>query len=60
MSNKEGFSKDILEKVSNLASLDLTEEELISYWKGISYDLTEEHKKGLELFRKYLAELALL
>ncbi len=41
-------------------SLDITEEELISYWKGISYDLTEEHKKGLELFKKYSAELALL
>jgi chorismate dehydratase len=41
-------------------SLDITEEELISYWKGISYDLTEEHKKGLELFRKYSEELGLL
>jgi chorismate dehydratase len=41
-------------------SLDITEEELISYWKGISYELTEEHKKGLELFRKCSGELGLL
>jgi chorismate dehydratase len=38
----------------------LTEQEILSYWKGISFDLTEEHKKGLELFRKYSEELGLL
>ncbi|KJR42492.1 protein of unknown function DUF178 [Candidatus Magnetoovum chiemensis] len=27
---------------------------LISYWQTISYDLNEEHIKGLELFDKYL------
>ncbi|MBI5026253.1 MAG: menaquinone biosynthesis protein [Nitrospirae bacterium] len=31
----------------------LSEEELLKYWKGISYDFTDEHKKGLELFFKY-------
>lgn len=41
-------------------SLDITEKKLVSYWNGISYDLTDEHKKGLELFRKYSAELGLL
>ena len=40
--------------------LDMTEEELISYWKRISYDFTEEHEKGLKLFRKYSEELGLL
>lgn len=35
----------------------LTQDELISYWQGISYDLTEMHKKGLELFGKYAKEL---
>src|SRR5574340_938498 len=30
----------------------LTESELISYWENISYDFRNEHKKGLELFRK--------
>ncbi len=41
-------------------SLNLTEEEIISYWKGISFDFTEEHERGLELFRKYSEELGLL
>lgn len=35
----------------------LTQNELVSYWQGISYDLTKMHKKGLELFRKYAEEL---
>jgi chorismate dehydratase len=38
----------------------LSEEELVSYWRGISYDLNDEHKKGLVLFRKYAAELKLI
>ncbi|MBI3378022.1 MAG: menaquinone biosynthesis protein [Nitrospirae bacterium] len=38
----------------------LTESELISYWKQISYDFGDEHKKGLELFRKYSEELVLI
>lgn len=38
----------------------LSEEELVSYWKGISYDLNDEHKKGLHLFRKYAEELKLI
>jgi len=38
----------------------LTENELISYWKQISYDFGDEHKKGLELFRKYSEELGLI
>lgn len=38
----------------------LSAEELVSYWKGISYDLNDEHKKGLQLFRKYAEELKLI
>ena len=38
----------------------LTRDELISYWQGISYDLTEKHKKGLDLFRKYAKDLGYL
>lgn len=38
----------------------LSEEELVLYWKGISYDLNDEHKQGLQLFRKYAAELKLI
>lgn len=38
----------------------LTENELISYWENISYDFGDEHRKGLELFRKYSEELGLV
>ncbi len=38
----------------------LTEDELIGYWEKISYDFGDEHKKGLELFRKYSEELGLI
>ncbi len=38
----------------------LSEDDLVSYWTGISYDLSDEHKRGLELFRKYAEELKLL
>jgi len=41
-------------------SLPVTEEELIFYWEGLSYDFSDEHKKGLEMFRKYSEELGLL
>lgn len=34
----------------------LTEHELVAYWRNISFDLGEEHKKGLELFRVFLEE----
>ena len=44
----------------NRYSLSVTEEELIFYWRGISYDFGDEHRRGLELFRKYSAELGLL
>lgn len=37
----------------------IAEDEIVSYWEGISYDLNNEHKKGLELFRKYAEELKL-
>jgi chorismate dehydratase len=38
----------------------LSEEGLLSYWKKMSYDFNEEHRKGLELFRRYADELGLL
>ena len=41
-------------------SLNITAKEIAAFWKGISYDLTEEHKRGLELFRKYSEEMGLL
>lgn len=38
----------------------LSEEYLVSYWKEISFDFNEEHRKGLELFRTYSKELGLI
>lgn len=38
----------------------LSEDEIVSYWQGISYDLTDEHMKGFELFRRYAEDLGLL
>lgn len=38
----------------------LTEAELITYWKNISYDFRNEHRKGFELFRKFSGELGLI
>ena len=38
----------------------LSEEDLVSYWQGISYDLGGEHEKGLDLFRRYAGDLGLL
>ncbi|MBI5641745.1 MAG: menaquinone biosynthesis protein [Nitrospirae bacterium] len=38
----------------------LSEEELVSYWQGISYAFGEEHRKGLDLFRRYAEELGLI
>jgi len=58
-------------KTSALSSLDiiaassplkdtLSEKYLISYWKGMSFDFTPEHKKGLDLFLTYAKELGLI
>ncbi len=49
--------KDIAGKCS-LAPI-LSRDEIVSYWKGISYDLRDDHKKGLALFRQYSKELEL-
>lgn len=38
----------------------LSEEELIKYWEGISYDFGEEHKRGFDLFRKYAEDLGII
>jgi len=38
----------------------LPQEDLIAYWEAISYDLTDEHRKGLALFRHYAVELGLI
>jgi chorismate dehydratase len=38
----------------------LSEEELVKYWRGISYDFGNEERKGFDLFRKYSEELGLI
>lgn len=38
----------------------LSEEELVAYWKGVSYDFGKDHKRGLDLFSKYSKELGLI
>ncbi len=35
----------------------LSEEEIISYWNKLDYELSPEHRKGLELFKKYLVDI---
>lgn len=38
----------------------MAEEDILAYWNKLDYELTDEHKKGLELFRQYLQELSYL
>ncbi len=67
LNNAKGRALQNLEKIAlklkplllSTHSLNIHTEELVSYWNGISYDLSEEHKIGLELFRKYSEELGL-
>lgn len=35
----------------------MSEEEIVSYWRLINYDLETEYKKGLKLFEKYLKDI---
>jgi chorismate dehydratase len=34
----------------------MQESEIVEYWKHLDYDLTAEHKKGLELFSEYISK----
>lgn len=38
----------------------LGREGLVAYWSRISYDFGEEHQRGLDLFRRYALELAII
>ncbi|MDA8077481.1 MAG: menaquinone biosynthesis protein [Nitrospiraceae bacterium] len=38
----------------------LTLEELVAYWKGISFDFGDEHRQGLDLFGGYARQLGLI
>lgn len=37
----------------------MSEEDILDYWNKLDYELTEDHKKGLDLFGKYIKELKL-
>jgi chorismate dehydratase len=50
---------DLIASESPIAEI-LSAEELSLYWKGISYDFGEEHKKGLYLFKQYALEFGIL
>lgn len=68
----ERFSRDLdrardealrnLERIAEASSMRtvLPPAALVAYWKGISYEFSEEHRKGLELFERYLRELGLV
>jgi predicted solute-binding protein len=60
LQNLDKIARELKPILLSSHSLDIPKEELISYWNGVSYDLTEEHERGLELFRKYSEELGLL
>jgi predicted solute-binding protein len=32
----------------------MSEEDIIEYWKNLDYDLSDEHKRGLQLFDEYI------
>lgn len=49
-----------LKKIAEASDTALSSKELISYWKKISYDFSDDHKKGLLLFRDCLAELGII
>lgn len=48
----------IVDKAAELAWMG--RERLLEYWKVLSYDLTDSHVNGLQLFFKYAAELGLI
>ncbi len=58
---KELFREDlrIIGKTAAIRNF-LTEDEIISYWNKISYDLNDKHKEALELFRRYMFEIGYL
>lgn len=60
LDNAKNIFKEDLHKIEQTASISnfLSEDEIVSYWNKISYDLTEKHKEALELFRQYLQEIS--
>jgi chorismate dehydratase len=58
---KEIALKNLSEIAKHLSMKEfMSEDEIVSYWKKIDYGLTAEHKRGLDLFNRYLEELSYL
>ncbi len=54
----DNIKRDFLKNPAQLCELPeisniIGPKEVLSYWETLSFDLTEEHKRGLELFRHY-------
>lgn len=66
----EDFERDLgeatLRTMKNLkgialrSGVDIPAEDIVSYWKGITYDLPNDCLEGLNLFEKYLREAGIL
>lgn len=46
-------------KTSQLSNI-LAESYIVQYWRSLSYELDDEHMKGLDLFKSYLLESGLI
>jgi chorismate dehydratase len=56
---KEIASKKLIEIAQHSPIKEyMSEEEIIAYWNKIDHELTPEHKRGLDLFNRYLNELS--
>lgn len=57
--NAKKYASDNLKSIARYAPQRkwIGEEELIDYWKIISYDFTEKHMEGLNLFEKYIQKI---
>jgi chorismate dehydratase len=53
-------AKDKFQEIARISELALPPEELVEYWNGINYGLTDDCLKGLDLFHMYLGKYNLL
>ncbi|MCX7913560.1 MAG: hypothetical protein N2511_03120, partial [Thermodesulfovibrionales bacterium] len=58
---KESLRRDPVSLSKAICNLDfLSNDEVISYWQKIDYDLNDRHKRALILFKQYLSEISVL
>jgi chorismate dehydratase len=60
LDNAHRMAKERFREIAEMPGLILPPEELVEYWKGIYYGLSEDCLKGLMLFRDYLRKHGLL